>query len=156
MCKFRPLIIFLGVTLAVPVLSLASSAPRTAIRWSTFDDAQKTAKNGRKYFIYFYTEQCGYCRMLEEKTFTNENVIDYLNSNYTPVRVNAGEEFKVASRFGIQGVPDLRFLSAKGEGIARWPGYIESERFLILLRFIHTDSYKEMNFSEFAKGQKRD
>jgi thioredoxin-related protein len=91
---------------------------------------------------------------LESKTFTNQAVADYINANYTPVRVNAGTETSLASRFGIQGVPDLRFLSPKGENIARWPGYIESERLLILLRYISTDSYKSMNFGDFVKDQK--
>jgi thioredoxin-related protein len=149
----RPLIIILCIALAIPLQAATSSRDDAKINWSSYADAQKAGTNGRKYFIYFYSEHCGYCKRLESKTFTNKAVIDYINTNYSPVLVNAGTERSLATRFGIQGVPDLRFLSPKGENIARWPGYIESERLLILLRYISTDSYKSMNFDDFAKEQ---
>ena len=156
MAKLKSWIILLAGILIVPAQAPASSGKEAAINWSTYEEARMGDNHSRKYFIYFFTEQCGYCRMLEARTFTDESVIDYINSNYTPVRVNAGKEFKVASRFGIQGVPDLRFLSPEGEGIARWPGFIESSRLLILLRYISTDSYKNMNFNDFAKNQQKE
>jgi thioredoxin 1 len=148
------LFIIMCIALANPLQAAASSREDVKINWSSYSDAQKNGSNGRKYFIYFYSEHCGYCKRLESKTFTDQAVADYINSNYTPVRVNAGTETSLASRFGIQGVPDLRFLSPKGENIARWPGYIESDRLLILLRYISTDSYKSMNFGDFIKDQK--
>jgi len=156
MRKIESLIIILSIALMIPIQVAANRPTGAKINWSTYDEAQNTGNDSRKFFIYFYTDQCGYCRMLEKNTFTDESVVDYINSNYTPVRVNAGKEIKIASRFGIQGVPDLRFLSSKGENIARWPGYIEGARLLAMLQYIHTDSYKEMNFSDFVKSQKQD
>jgi thioredoxin-related protein len=93
--------------------------------------------------------------MLEKKTFSDESIIEYINSNYTPVKVNARKESKLATQFGIQGVPDLRFLTAKGEDIARWPGFIETKNLLPLLQYIHTDSYENTSYKEFLK-QKRE
>ena len=147
--------IILGIALAIPMQAAAGTRDNAKINWSSYDEAQKDGSNGRKYFIYFYSDHCGYCKRLESKTFTDAAVIDYINANYKPVRVNAGSERKLAANFGIQGVPDLRFLSPKGESIARWPGYIESERLLILLRYIATDSYKNQNFGDFVKEQER-
>ena len=156
MGKIKSLIILLSVALLLPAQLAAKSDAGAKINWSTYDEAQKAGNDSRKFLIYFYTDQCGYCKMLEANTFTDERVVDYINSNYTPVRVNAGKELKIASRFGIQGVPDLRFLSSKGEIIARWPGYVESVRLLAILQYIHTDSYKKMNFGDFVKKQKRE
>ncbi len=153
MPNIKSLIILLSIALILPAQLAAKSDAGPKINWSTYDEAQRAGDEARKFFIYFYTDQCGYCRLLEAKTFTDESVVDYINSNYTPVRVNAGKEIKIASRFGIQGVPDLRFLTSKGEGIARWPGYIESAQLLVLLRYIHTDSFKKMNFNDFLKEQ---
>lgn len=151
----KSIIVILSVALAIPLQATAGSRDDAKINWSSFAEAQKAGSNGRKYFIYFYSEHCGYCKRLESKTFTDAAVIDYINSNYTPVIVNAGKESNLAARFGIQGVPDLRFLSPEGENIARWPGYIESERLLIMLRYISTDSYKSKNFGDFVKEQEK-
>lgn len=155
MRMIKSLIILLSVALVIPFQADARSRDDAKINWSSYAETQKAGSNGRKYFIYFYSEHCGYCKRLESKAFTDEAVVDYINANYTPVRVNITTETKLASRFGIQGVPDLRFLSPKGENIARWPGYIEGERLLILLRYISTDSYKSMNFIDFVKEQER-
>ena len=149
----KSLIILLIVALAIPMQAAAGSSGDAKINWSSYAEAQKAGSNGRKYFIYFYSEHCGYCRRLESKAFSDATVINYINANYTPVRVNAGTETKLAARFGVQGVPDLRFLSPEGENIARWPGYIESNRLIIMLRYIATDSYKSMNFGDFVKEQ---
>ena len=156
MRKIHFCIIFLSIVLAIPMCAAASSKSETKINWSSYADAQKGDHNGRKYFIYFYSERCGYCKMLETKTFSNAAVVDYINANYTPVRVNIEKEVKIASRFQVYTIPDLRFLTPEGDSIARWPGYLESDRLLVLLRFISTDSYKNMGFSDFVKGQKQE
>lgn len=151
MTWFITLALFL---LCLPNPTSADTALSNEINWTPYATAQSRNTEKRKYFIYFYTEQCGFCNMLEKKTFTDKAVIDYLNSNYTPIRVNAGKEIKLASQFGIQGVPDLRFLTPEGENIARWPGYIETKRLLPLLQYIHTDSYVKISYNDFIKQQK--
>jgi thioredoxin-related protein len=148
------------VALALTILWMPHPTPAgtgasNKINWASYDNAQNRNSEKRKYFIYFYTDQCGFCSMLEKKTFSDESIIEYINSNYTPVKVNARKESKLATQFGIQGVPDLRFLTAKGEDIARWPGFIETKNLLPLLQYIHTDSYEKTSYKEFLK-QKRE
>jgi thioredoxin-related protein len=133
--------------------SMADSRENTAINWRGFDAAQKQSNpQNKKYFIYFFSDHCGYCRKLEQKAFTNSDIIRYINENFVPVRVNADRELELAQRYRVQGIPDLRFLSPEGDAIARWPGYTEADFLLALLKFVHTDSYKKMNFNEFVKS----
>ena len=149
----KSFIIILSIVLVIPMQAAAGSRNEAKINWSSYADAQRNGSNGRKYFIYFYSDHCGYCKRLESKTFTDATIADYINDNYTPVRVNIDKEQKLAARFGIRGVPNLHFLSPNGENIAQWPGYIESQRLIVMLRYIATDSYKSKNFSDFAKEQ---
>jgi thioredoxin-related protein len=153
MRRIQSLIVLLSVALVIPMQAAAGSGDKAKINWSSYAKAQKDGSNGRKYFIYFFSDHCGYCKRLESKAFSDTTVIDYINANYTPVRVNIDKESKLAVRFGVQGVPDLRFLSPDGENIARWPGYIESNPLIIMLRYIATDSYKSKNFGYFVKEQ---
>jgi thioredoxin-related protein len=155
MQKIRLWTLLLVIALLVPTQVPASSDSRSEIKWSTYSDARHAGNDSRKFFIYFYSDQCGYCKMMEQKTFKDKAVVAYLNNNYLPVRVNAGQEPRLASQFDIQGVPDLRFLTSEGEGIARWPGFIESGPLLTLLQYISTDSYKKMNFNDFVKENKQ-
>ncbi len=128
--------------------------PATGINWLTYDQAQKQNNNpARKFLLYFYTDWCGYCRKLEQNTFSNKAVIDYINANFVPVRINSEKMPKLAARYGVAGVPDLRFVTPEGQNIARWPGYIEADQFLPLLKYIHTDSYLKMGYADFLKKQ---
>lgn len=141
------------LTLWVPLPLLAEKNISNKINWSTYAEAEAQSKGDRKYFIYFYTDQCPACVMLKKNTFSDKAVIDYINANYTAIKVDAGRDTKLAARFRIQGVPDLRFLSPKGEGISRWIGYIESKRLLSLLQYIESDSYQEISYKEFVERQ---
>jgi thioredoxin-related protein len=147
---------FFTATIVIMILGAAALADNNqteAIKWLGFDAAQQQGNAANdKYFIYFKSESCGYCRKLEKNAFSNSDVISYINENFVPVRVDLDQEPKLARRYRVQGVPDLRFLSPEGVDIARWPGYAETDHLLALLKFVHTDSYKKMNFTEFMKS----
>ena len=124
------------------------------VEWLSYENVRANSQGQmNKVFLYFYSDNCGYCRLLEDNTFKNTEIIQYLNHNYTPVRINTDRETKTARRFQIRGVPDLRFLSSEGEPIARWPGYIEADHLLTLLKYVKTDSYLKMSYGEFIKQQ---
>ena len=147
------LILFVAAFLETAPLQ-ADTGGANKINWLSYNDAQKQKdSSGRKIFVYFHADWCAYCHKMEKNTFSNADIIAYINTNYTPVLIDSDKEKKLAARFGVQGLPDLRFLDADGKGIARWPGYIESGPLLNLLRFVHTNSYESMNFREFVKQQ---
>lgn len=130
----------------------AEKSWKELINWQTYSVAQPEKSNSdRKFFIYFSSKRCGYCRMLEKKSFTNPTIVDYINKHFNPIHVDSDQESALAMRFGIQGVPDLRFLTPKNEPIARLPGYVPPDTLLNLLQYIQTDSYKTMALNEFVK-----
>jgi thioredoxin-related protein len=136
---------FVGIPCAV-------ATPDSAINWLTFDEAQKLERTSeKKFFLYFYTNWCGYCRKLEQSTFIDPSITDYINGHFIPVRINSEKLPKIAARYKVGGVPDIRFIDSAGEDIARWPGYIDPKQLLPLLKYIHTDSYLRMGYTEFLK-----
>ena len=50
---------------------------------------QLVEKNPRPILLYFYTDWCQYCKMLQQTTFKNKKVIEKLNKNYYVVFFNA-------------------------------------------------------------------
>ncbi len=152
----------LGLSIALVLVTLLGANLEPAagryntgqIKWMTYNAASKQADNGRKFFFYFHADWCAYCDKLEKNAFANTEIVNYINTNYTPVRIDSEKEKKLAARYGVRGLPYLQFGTAKGEVIARWPGYIEADRLLIILQFINTDSYKTMSYNDFVKQQK--
>ena len=141
--------------LAAPHAETAGTDKAAAINWLTFEKAQQYKNGDRKFFIYFHAEWCGYCHKLKKNAFADAEIIDYLNTHYIPVIVDTDKDQRLAARFGVQGLPDLRFLTPAGEDLARWPGYIEKDHLLNMLQFIHTDSFGKMSFKDFVKQKKK-
>jgi thioredoxin-related protein len=145
---------FLGCIMVALLLIGAADVYADAINWRSYIDLQKGSEEAeKKFFIFFSSQSCSWCRLLESKTFKDKDIVSYLNANYRPVRISIDTEPKLAQAFSVTGVPDLRFLSPEGKQIARWPGYIEAKDLINLLKFIHTDSYQKMSYSDFIKQQ---
>ena len=59
------------------------------IHWMTFEEAQKKLKDApRKILVDVYTPWCGPCKLMMRTTFTDPELIKYLNENYYTVKFN--------------------------------------------------------------------
>jgi len=64
-----------------------------AIHWFTMEEALKARKdNPKKLFIDTYTDWCGWCKVMDQKTFTNPDVIRFINENFYAVKFNAEQK----------------------------------------------------------------
>jgi len=60
------------------------------IQWISFEDAISQSKDDpKKIFIDVYTSWCGWCKRMDQTTFKEETVVDYLNEKYYSVKLNA-------------------------------------------------------------------
>ena len=58
-------------------------ASNKEIQWLSFDELQVAMKkNPKKVFMDVYTDWCGWCKKMEKSTFTNPEVIKYINEHY--------------------------------------------------------------------------
>jgi thioredoxin-related protein len=104
----------------------------SAINWYTnFDEAKAAAvESGKIRMVDFYTDWCGYCRLLNSSTFTNENVIE-LASNFISVKINAEstEGRPIAQKYSVRGFPTILFLDPNGNEIYKIGGYLPPEQY---------------------------
>ncbi len=142
---FLTMIIFILSTLS---FSFASSK---FIRWYTYKQGiELNKKEGKKIFLYFYADWCTYCKKMEKETFNDDSVVLYLNENFIPIKVNSDRDIKTALDFGVKGLPSTWFIEGDGERISNLPGLIAADTLLNILKYINTDSYKEMSFRKFV------
>ncbi|MBP7462529.1 MAG: thioredoxin family protein [Candidatus Delongbacteria bacterium] len=145
-------------------LSLTLSA-----EWLSFDQGITQAKKKNKpLMVDFYTDWCHWCKVLDQKTFSDKTVKAYLDKYYVTSKILAdsktqsaqykGKTYKnneLTSAMGITGFPALMFFDAKGDVITRVPGYIPPEEFILILKYINEGHYKNnVSFDDFKKKQK--
>ncbi len=141
---------------AVPATSKASNKAG-GLQWTSIENLEAVSnKSNKKVMIDMYTSWCGWCKVMDKKTFTNPEVIKYLNDNFHVVKFNAeqkqpvtfkGKEYQWANagRRGVNmlahemlngrlGYPSLVFLDENLNKIKVSPGYKTPEQLLSELK----------------------
>jgi thioredoxin-related protein len=132
------------------------------ISWKNIEEAAEVARlQNKKLFVYVHTDWCSWCRRMEEETFSNDAVAEYMNDKFIPVSLDAESQRRVtfngqrmteqavAAEFGVEGFPTHIFLTSDGEPIRIAPGYLPPDRFIDVLSFIAEDHYRYMNWEEY-------
>ena len=127
-------------------------------------------------FVDLYTEWCGWCKVLDKRTYTQKKLIDYLNSNYYSVKFDAeqkesvtfagqsfkyvasgkggGHELATALTEGNLSYPTLVFINEKLQPITYVAGFKEADELLDILTFLKEDLHlKGVAFKDYKQQQ---
>jgi thioredoxin-related protein len=143
----------------------AAGGPGPGIAWRTWDRGLEEARaSGRPVLVDVYTDWCGWCRRMKSDVYSRAEIRDYLDRHFVVVSLNAeaadaaryeGKAFtsrSLAARFGVSGYPTTVFLRADGSHMVNVPGYVESARFLQVLRYIGEGHLERgVSFQDFSK-----
>ena len=135
------------------------------LKWLSYDQAIKKSKiENIPTMIFFYSNNCGWCRKLEDETFSDEQVKNLMNKNFAIVKINSdstriiskdGEEISERQLsqmvYQVNANPTIWFLSSNGERIAPLPGYAPVDDFINVLQYIKDGHYKEYSFPEYLE-----
>jgi len=144
------------------------------VKWYTWEEAvEANETEPKKIFVDVYTDWCHWCKVMDKKTFNKENVAEYLNTNFYPVKLNAeqkeeinfnGQVFKwvAGGRRGVHTLaysllegkmsyPTVVYLNEKFERIMISPGYKDPNAFMTELKYAKEEHYKNVAWEEFRK-----
>jgi len=154
----------------LPLIAL-SSAGIPFLKPSLLDlkeDLEDAKREGKHLFIMFHQEACPFCDKMRRVTFQDKRVQEYYKKHFYMVEIDirgANEvvdldgkkmtERQFAHKHGVRLTPVLMFLSQDGKVLAKVPGYIEPEEFLLIGRYVVEGHYKNTNLVKFIKENKR-
>lgn len=164
--RFALALLFVGLLSLFPPNAPATAGPAPGLPWRGWDRGLEEARaTGRPVLVDVHTDWCGWCRRMQADVYSRAEIRDYLSEHFVMVSLDAegsdparyeGRAFtsrSLAARFGVSGYPTTIFLRPDGGHMVNVPGYVESSRFLQVLRYIG-DGHLErgVSFQEFSKS----
>lgn len=135
------------------------------IEWVKFDVGLKQAAEDNKYImVYFWGPGCGWCKRIEQDTYSNEKIADLVGAYFTPIKVNGSSDEKykttageitakqLARKFRLRGYPSVCFLKSDGSILTCLPGYIPPQKFETVLKYIGEEHYKNKSYQDYLKS----
>jgi len=116
-----------------------SAVAAGSIKWYAYNEGMALRKNKKKrVFLHFYADWCYYCKKMAKETFHDPSVVSFLNENLIAIKVDVDKEKKIASNYGVRGLPTTWILEEKGDKIGPLLGYIPPGKFILMLERILT------------------
>lgn len=174
-----------SVILAVAIMALSvhngyaqantvalNTVEESPVKWLSFEEAVEKSKiEKRKIFIDVYTDWCGWCKVMDKNTFSEEKIAKILNEQFYPVKFDAeqkedvvfnGTTFKFveSGKSGYHQLaaallnnqlsyPTVVFLDEEFRMIQPLAGYQKAPEFHKIIQFIGGDHYKKTKWEEW-------
>jgi len=125
------------VSLLVPV---NGNAAENEIEWSTDVEGslREAAASGKPAVLYFTASWCGYCRRMEKNTYTDAKVVETVNRNFVPVKIDSDRNRSLLKELGVKGLPEILVVSPELRPLKRISGFQTPEAMLASLPVIPT------------------
>ncbi len=128
--------------------SVAATKPENTIHWLSLEEATLLAEKEKKpILINVYAEWSGGCKKMEAETFSKPAIIEYINTHYYAVRLNAESNMKVQFDeseigsqqlaqhiFKVNSYPSMVYINTD-RVMTTVPGYQNSQDFEMYLRY---------------------
>ena len=161
------------ILLAIIAISSSFKSPKKdKINWLSLTElAEAYKKQPKPIIIDVYTSWCGWCKVMDKETYSNDNVAAYINEHYYAVKFDAeskdsavfagkkygynpaykANELAIYLLFGRMGYPTTVLLSAADAQPAPLSGYLKPSELEPPLRFFGDGVYKTKNFPDYMK-----
>ncbi|KAA5547683.1 thioredoxin family protein [Adhaeribacter rhizoryzae] len=150
-------------------------AKKGKINWLSLEEAAAlNKKEPRKMVIDVYTDWCGWCRKMDQSTFSNPEVAEYVNKNFYAVKLDAegkkpitinGKTYNYNAQYrshevaitllsGQMSYPSTVYLDEQMKILAPVPGYLDVPAFKEILTYFGENHYKKKTFQEYTAAKK--
>jgi thioredoxin-related protein len=173
MQKFKLLFLCAAVLFFCGAKKAAPSAEH--VKWMSLNEAvTELGKEKKPILIDLYTDWCGWCKVMDKKTYTNKNVIGYLQDKFYTVKLNAetrekidwknkaysfnagyrANDFAVYLTQGRLAFPTTVIIPVDGSEPQAIPGYLDVKDFEMIAKYFGEGAYGKIPFDEYQKNFK--
>lgn len=149
------------------------------VHWLTFQEAVQKAPSARKkIMVDVYTSWCGWCKVMDQRTFSDPEVAQYINTHYLPVKFNAETDMDILFRGktytlvrqgkrsyhelaselmrGRLSFPTIVFMDEQMNLIQPIPGFQDAEQYMMVLRYFGENYHQRMPWDRYVQHYQGD
>lgn len=156
-----------------PCLAFTPLQMKEQSGWMSIQDAQTAVlKQKRPILIDLYTDWCGWCKVMDKKTYADKKVSSYIAEKFYPVKLNAeskegitwaGRKFYFNPSVGANDIavyltggrlsyPSTVIIAGDGSEPQAIPGYLKPREIEILLKYFGEGKYGKISFEQYQKS----
>jgi thioredoxin-related protein len=167
-------IFLFGLVLVVSMAYKPDTATEHTKWISLKDAADSLKKEKRPVLIDLYTDWCGWCKVMDKKTYSNKNVSAYLAKKFYAVKIDAegkkdiqwnGKNYNFNAAYkthnfaiyltnGQLSYPTTVIIPADGSAPQAIPGYLEPKDFELIVKYFGEDKFGKIAFEDYRKSFK--
>lgn len=144
------------------------------LRWYTIEEAEQLNRSQpKKFMIDVYTDWCGWCKVMDDSTFSHPVIMRLLNQYFYPVKFNAETKDTIQFNGGKyinlkktgrsthplaismlgwrMSYPTIVYYTEKLEFLGPMPGYKNAPQLEVILQFIAQEKFRSMSMEAFEK-----
>lgn len=167
------LLSFLAGMLGLPLLGFRTH--KEGVRWMRLEEVEAQLQTHPKpVLIDVYTDWCGWCKVMDKKTYARNDVATYINEKMYPVKFNAESkepvtwmgktyrynparrihEFALYLITGEMAFPNTVILPAVTEKPQSIAGFLEPKDMEMVVKYFGEGYYKKRSFDNWARNFK--
>lgn len=167
-------VLFLIPALLV-IWSFNHPVPKSKIKWMSLAEAEKASiANPKPILIDLYTSWCGWCKVMDKKTYDNESVANYLQDKFYPVKLDAEtrdsiswagrkfvynkqyriNEFAIYLTGGELSFPTTIFINDLKTSPQNIAGYLKPEELEPIAKYFGEGNFGKITFQSFQQSFK--
>ncbi len=180
--RFLVLVIFVGLISPFDLRAQTSLEDQVdeisvpdKILWLNLEEAEeKSAITNRKVMLFLFTDWCVWCKRMEETTFKNNSIANYINSNFYPVKFDAEQQKAIEfqnKNYSFQDVeprgvhelamelmagrityPTIAFFDEEWELIQSIPNFHSADKFEQIITYFAEDFFKKTPWTSYQKN----
>lgn len=165
---------FTGYIAALVLFLSFGNIQAQKVNWMSIEEAEEASKKEpRKVIVDVYTDWCGWCKRMDQTTFSNPVIAEYINENFYAVKLDAEQkdsinfkdhtfkyvaqgrrgyhELAAALLNGKMSYPNIVYMNEQMQVIQAVPGYQDAKSFEKIIKFFGEDHFQDTSWEDFQK-----